>query len=100
MKKKMNVQERRTMVCAMEFIARNLNDEDDLFNWLLGGVADGDFDYEAMVTDFNSAVEFCDDYYTEDENFSELMGLFLRCMRRAARPEWGGGLYCDGIVSK
>ena len=38
-----------------------------------------------------------DEYFTEDENFKSLMGLFLKSMSRADKS---GGLYIDGVVSK
>lgn len=96
----MDKQERKTMVFCMEFLCRNLNDEEDLFRWLTNGVADGDFSYCEMVDNPADSIESVDDYYIEDETFADLMNLFLRIMRQAANPKIGGGLYCDGIVDK
>lgn len=80
--------ERMKMVSAMEYIARNLNDEEILEDWFVCGVADGDIEYGEM----------CDDeYYIEDDNFADLMDLFLNCMKRAKKS---GGLYCDRILSR
>lgn len=59
--------------------------------WLALGVADGDIEYGYFSSPLDD-----DDYYIEDKNFAELMGLFLRCMARARES---GGLYCDGVVS-
>lgn len=82
----MDKKERLKMVSAMEFIMRNLNDEEVFYRWLFAGVADGDIPYGEM----------CDDeYYIEDEHFRELMGTFLRIMKIAYK----GGLYCDGVLS-
>ena len=82
----MNKEERLKMVSAMEFICRNLNDEEQLYRWLLIGVADGDIPYGEM----------CDDeYYIDDNQFSELMEIFLNIMKTAYK----GGLYCDDILS-
>lgn len=81
---------RQTVVKAMEVIARQINDEDVFESWLLYGVADGDIDI------FSDASQV-DTYYTDDDNFSELMGLFLHIMSRAKKS---GGLYCDNILSK
>ena len=41
----MNKVERAKMIVAMEFIARQINDEDVFDRWLMCGVADGDIDY-------------------------------------------------------
>lgn len=84
-------QERVKMVKAMEFIARQVNEESAIDGWLMCGVADGDIAYgDFEVNDPNM------EYYIEDEEFAELMGCFLRTMKRAQ----GGGLYCGGVVSK
>ena len=82
--------ERSKMVAAMEFICRQINDEVVFDGWLMNGVADGDIVYGDLTS-------MVDDYYTEDENFAELMGCFLR---RMARAKQSGGLYCDGIESE
>lgn len=96
----MNKRERKTMVLCMEFIARNLNDEEDLFRWFMNGVADGDFNYNSIVEDFNVTLEDVDEYYIEDKTFADLMNVFIRTMRNAARPNYGGGLWCDGVLDK
>lgn len=90
----MNVSERIKMVKAMEFIARQINDENIFESWLIGGVADGDIGY--MDHGYNDLDAEDLAYYIDDKNFRDLMGLFLRCMKRAYKS---GGLYCDGIVS-
>lgn len=92
----MNLPERIKMVKAMEFIARQINDEDILMHWLTCGVADGDLKYGdfSVNTDadtIDAAGDYCDDDY-----FSELMQTFLVCMQAAAKS---GGLYCDDVVS-
>ncbi len=87
----MKASERIKMVKAMEFIARQINDE-TIFNiWLMCGVADGDIEYGDLTRDE------VDDYYFDDSNFAGLMELFLDIMARAKKS---GGLYCDGIVSR
>lgn len=79
------------MILAMEYIARQINDEEVFEGWLMNGVADGDIPYG------NFDITEVDDYYTEDDNFKELMSCFLRRMVGA----WNsGGLYCGGIVSE
>lgn len=93
----MSAKERRTMVACMEFIARNLNDESIFEPWLYCGVADGDLNYENLVRNFNEEKECVDDYYIEEENFADLMSLFLRMMGKANKY---GGLYCDDVVSR
>lgn len=85
--------ERIRMVKAMEYIARQINDEDVFDGWLRNGVADGDIDYGDL-----SAEEDGVECYTEDDaDFADLMDTFLWCMKRAAKS---GGLYCDGVISK
>ena len=87
--------ERIKMVKCMEYIARQLNDEEILEGWLFDGVADGDISYGD--TEYNADED--DDSlecYIKDDNFAVLMDDFLRLMRSALKS---GGLYCDGIVS-
>ena len=88
---KMNRKDRAKMVAAMEYIARQVNDEDLFCNlWLTCGVADGDLTGEEEYDDETF------DWYIHDEEFSELMGTFLDLMRRAYKS---GGLYCDRVLS-
>lgn len=91
----MNTIERIKMVKAMEFIARQLNNEGHIMPWLSVGVADGDIEYGDLDVkpDDHDNLE----YYIRDEDFADLMDTFLYCMKKAAKS---GGLYCDGIVSK
>lgn len=86
----MNKIERMRVVRAMELLARQINDELIFEEWLIDGVADGDIDYDADLTEV-------DEYYCEDDNFADLMETFLHVMSRAKRS---GGLYCDDVVSK
>ena len=79
------------MVVAMEFIARQINDEDVFEPWLINGVADGDITYNSL--DINEV----DEYYIEDDNFCDLMDCFLHRMYGAYKS---GGLYCDDVVTK
>ena len=86
----MNKIERAKVVLAMELLARQINDEDVLYGWLMGGVADGDLKYGEWDP------EVVDEWYLEDKNFKYLMSCFLRKMVGAYKS---GGLYCDKIVS-
>ena len=93
---KMNKEERIKMVKAMEFIARQVNNEEIFCDWwLTTGVADGDIEYGDLSV--NDGDEEDLGYYIEDEEFAHLMQLFLKTMRQAYKD---GGLYCDWIVSK
>ena len=93
----MNVIERIKMVKAMEFISRNLNDEEIFEAWLIDGVADGDIEYgDLSVSPEDVEDEWGVRYWITDEHFKDLMGLFLRLMKAANKS---GGLYCDNIVS-
>lgn len=84
--------DRKKMVACMEFIARQLNDEEILVvNWLSCGVADGDIEYG------NLDEEDVEEYYIQQGNFQDLMETFLDCMAQAKRS---GGLYCGGVVTR
>lgn len=91
----MNTVERIKMVKAMEFICRNMNDENVLWPWLSVGVADGDIKYGDLTASEEEMEDM--EFYIRDEDFADLMDTFLYCMKRAGKS---GGLYCDGIVSK
>lgn len=84
----MKLKYRAEVVRAMETMCRCINDEEVFLPWLSVGVADGDITEETTDEDL--------EWYCEDEHFAELMGLFLRLMKRAGKD----GLYVDGIVSK
>lgn len=84
------------MVKAMEFIARQINDEEIFESWLYGGVADGDIDYADLSV--NAETENDDfKYYISDKEFSDMMNLFVRLMARARKS---GGLWCDKVCSE
>ena len=84
-----NANERAKMVRAMEYITRHINDEGIFMSWLYCGVADGDIEYGDLNADI-------DEYYLENDNFADLMSLFLKLMSRAKKS---GGLYCGGVIS-
>ena len=88
---KIEKKERERMVLAMEYIARQVNDEEVLERWYIYGVADGDIPYGSFDT------EDVDEYYTEPDNFRELMDTFLTVMRDA---RISGGLFCGSIVTE
>lgn len=81
--------ERIAMVKAMELIARTINDETILNEWLAFGIADGD------ITEKTSDEEI--EFYIDDERYADLMDTFLCVMSVAFR---NGGLCSDGVVSK
>ena len=81
--------ERAKMIACMEFICRQINDEDVFEGWLMCGVADGDIEYGNL--DYNSVPE----EYLEPDTFSDIMSCFLRRMNSAYKS---GGLYCGGVV--
>ena len=92
----MNRTERTKMVKAMEFIMRQVNDEEILLGpWLSLGVADGDIDYGDLSVTQDDVESL--EYYTDDKCFGELMDLFLSCMKRAY---YSGGLFCDGLANE
>ena len=87
----MNKTKRAKMVLAMEYIARQINDENVFDGWLMCGVADGDIPYGSMD------IADVDESYLNDDTFEELMSCFLRRMKGAYES---GGLYCDDVVCK
>ena len=91
----MNAPERIKMVKAMEFIARQINDEGVFEGWLIGGVADGDIKYGDLEVRDEDREEL--EVYIEDESFADLMHTFLYVMKNASRS---GGLCCDKMVDK
>lgn len=95
MAQEVNKIERAKAVKAMEFMARNLNDEAIVNIWLTEGVADGEIDYGDLDVGEDDVENL--EYYIEDEAFADLMDTFVYCMAKARKS---GGLYCDGIVSK
>lgn len=91
----MNSTERVKMVKAMEFIARQINDEEVFEGWLINGVPDGEIEYGDL--DFTEEDVETLTYEIRDNDFADIMALFLRVMSRANKS---GGLFCDGVVSK
>lgn len=91
----MNAEERIKMVKAMEYITRQINDEEVFEIWMISGVADGDIEYGDLTVKARDEDEF--GTYIEDEDFADLMQTFLLVMREAYKS---GGLYCDGVVSE
>lgn len=92
----MNMEERIKMVKAMEFIARQVNDESVFEEWLVLGVGDGDIRYGDLSVNEDLEDDDAAWYADDDQYFAELMETFLSVMRGAKRS---GGLYCDGVVS-
>ena len=77
----MNMRERITLVKAMEFVARQCNDEEVFLCWLEDGVADGDIPYgDTEYAQERDNVELY--HYITDEHFAVLMDDFLRLNAR------------------
>lgn len=92
----MNKAERIKMVKAMEFIARQVNDEEVFMHWLTLGVADGDIKYGDLSVNEDLDEDEAAWYVDDDKCFAELMETFLSVMKYAKKS---GGLYCDRVVS-
>lgn len=68
-------------VIAMDRLARELIDDEDLFeSWLISGVADGDIDKCTAWDDV-------DEYYIRDDNYKELCELFSELFYTQYRRE-------------
>lgn len=85
-------EERIKAVKAMEFLARQINNENIFETWLSMGPADGDIKYGDLTSDNSEDLE----YYIEDNEFRDLMKTFLNLMSKAKED---GGLYCGNICS-
>ena len=85
----MNAKKRCALVRAMDLIARSVNNEDFIEEWLIRGVADGDIRKDTEDDEL--------EYYIEDVAFADLMDTFLHVMKNAQRD---GGLYYDRVLSK
>lgn len=96
MERKIDLKERIALVKAMDFICRNINDEDVFMPWLSVGVADGDIPYNTLIDQVTQNEIESLEYYAEDETFCYLMACFLRRMARAKKS---GGLYCNYVSS-
>ena len=91
----MNKIERIKLLKAMEFICRNLNDEEIFYwTWLQLGVADGDIKYGDLSIQSDDLEEL--EYYLDNETFADMIDTFLCCM---AESRQSGGLYCDGVCA-
>lgn len=91
--------ERMKMIKAMEFIARNVNNEQVFNIWLADGVGDGEIEYgDLSVTEADTEGYYCGgDGWKQDEadrHFSELMDTFMFMMDKAYK---NGGLYCGNV---
>lgn len=93
----MNRVERIKMVKAMEFLARQVNNEDVFEEWLMMGVADGDIEYGDLTINKDLDEEEASWYANDDKTFAGLMETFLSVMAGAKED---GGLYCDNVVSE
>lgn len=95
-KQERELRERMMAVKAMEYLARQVNDEDVFDIWLMGGVADGDIEYGDFTIHSGVETDPAYEYASDSNTFSYLMGCFLRTMSAAYK---NGGLWCGGIVS-
>ena len=77
----MNKTERIAALKAMALLARSANDETAIDYWLTYGIADGDEDSDEEL-----------EYYTEDEQFKDIIEAFLETMRQSE------GIYIDNIL--
>ena len=77
----MNKTERIAALKAMALLARSANDETAIDYWLTYGIADGDEESDEQL-----------EYYTDDEQFKEIIEAFLETMRQSE------GLYIDSIL--
>ena len=90
------LRERMMAVKAMEFIARQVNDERVIDVWLMYGVADGDIEYGDFTIHSGVETDPAYEYASDSDTFSYLMGCFLRTMSAAYKS---GGLWCGDVTS-
>ena len=96
-KQEKELRERMMAVKAMEFMARQVNDEEVFDIWLMGGVADGDIEYGDFMIHSGLETDPAYEYASDPDTFSYLMGCFLRTMSAAHKS---GGLWCGDVVSE
>ena len=77
----MNKNYRIAALKAMALLAKSANDEYAIDYWLTYGIADGDEESDEEL-----------EYYTEDEQFKDIIAAFLKTMRQSE------GVYIDGIL--
>lgn len=92
MRKGAKILARKKMLLAMEYICRQINDEDIVNSWLSCGVPDGEIPYGEL--DLQNIGD--DNVMLEDESFKDIMLTFLNCVSRAKES---GGLYCGDVVA-
>ena len=86
-----NIEERKKMILAMDFIARHMNDDTEFDRWFMYGVPDGE-----IKEDFNLNQIYDEDYMLTDEGLRDIMSCFLKCMYSSYK--YDGGLQCDNLV--
>lgn len=87
---KTEIEERKKLLVAMEYIMRNLNDEDDFSSWLCYGVPDCDIPYGNFNTNY------VHDFYVSDEEcFKTIVGTFIETIKYMEYD----GITCGGITS-
>ena len=84
---------RMDMVRAMEYIARQVSNDEVLDLWVNLGVVGNDIPYSVLT---DGSEEWLEKYIT-DEGLSNLMRVFLRVMAMAYAED---GLWCAGVSSK
>jgi len=91
----MNKTERIKMVKAMEFIARQIPDEDILKTWIDYGVEDGDIEYGDLDSTIRDSGSDPIEKYISDDKLEEVMKTFIEVVRNAYNETIG--LCCDGV---
>lgn len=87
--------DRYNFIKAMEIIIRNINNEEYIFDWLREGIADGDLNYNSFGFSADELLNL--EFYNDDEEFKNLIVLFLNIISKAATD---GGLYNSGVVGE
>lgn len=90
-----NEMKKAEVIRAMDILARAINNSDIFYEkWLTCGLADGEIDYSKPYEEqLNTLIE---EELTDGEILSEMMGVFLSCMKDADED---GGLYVGGVHS-
>ena len=89
--------ERMKMIKAMEFIARNVNNEQVFNIWLADGIGDGEIEYGDLNVSETEGYYCGGDGWEQDEadkHFADLMDTFMWVMKEAWKD---GGLYCGDV---
>lgn len=85
--------ERYKLLKAMDIIARYVNNESFIEEWLANGVPDGDINIDNISVSKEELENLS--YYSFNNHFKDAIDSFMEVIINAYED---GGLYCDSVV--